>query len=250
MRLRLLLITLFALGAIGMSIAAQHPQATAMSINTDQFASTSAESKTQQLKQQLSVKFKQSWPWYVARGAGLTAAVLLILLIFSGIGLITGFTYRIIEPIAAWSVHRAIAIAFGISVCIHVFVLLFDKYVGFSFVQLLLPFSSNYKPISIGGVYVGSLYVALGVYAFYIMIIVIFSSLFWKDKKPYLWQALHYLGYLLVILTFFHALFLGYDLQYGWLRKVWIAMGILLLAGIIMRLRRSGSLTIKHKQKS
>ncbi|HEV2403726.1 MAG TPA: hypothetical protein VGS08_06025 [Candidatus Saccharimonadales bacterium] len=196
---------------------------------------------------QIAVKTAQSWPWYIARGAGLTAAVLLILLIFSGIGLVTGFTYRLLEPVAAWAVHKAIALAFGASVCIHVFALLFDHYVGFSLWQLLIPFLSHYKPVTIGGMYVGSLYVALGVYAFYIAAIVILSSIYWKEKRPYLWQGLHYLGYLLVILTFFHALYLGADLQHGWLRWLWITLGVALFIGIVMRLRRFGTLGRRQK---
>ena len=40
-----------------------------------------------------------SWPWYIIRGAGFVAAGLLILLMLSGIGQVTGITYRFIEPV-------------------------------------------------------------------------------------------------------------------------------------------------------
>ena len=240
--------TPLAIAMLIISIGCGSPQAVALASPTDAPLGVAATTLRTPVFHQIAAKTKQSWPWYVARGAGLTAAVLLILLIFSGIGLVTGFTYRLLEPIAAWSVHRAIGIAFGVSACLHVLALLFDRYVGFTPLQVLVPFLSPYKPVTIDGIHLGSLYVALGVFGLYIAAIIILSSLYWKDTKPNLWKALHYLGYLLVILTFFHALYLGADLQHGLLRVVWLLLGVLLLLGIIMRLRRTGTLTGRYRK--
>jgi hypothetical protein len=56
-----------------------------------------------------------SWPWYIIRAAGFTAAGLIILLMLSGIGQVTGFTYRFIAPIKAWAIHKALALALCIA---------------------------------------------------------------------------------------------------------------------------------------
>jgi hypothetical protein len=189
--------------------------------------------------QQVIVKAKTSWSWYATRASGLVAALLLILLILSGIGQVTGMTYRIVEPLAAWGLHRALGIAFGVSVVVHVVVLLFDKFAPFTLLQVLIPFKSNYMPVTIAGHYFGSLYVACGVFALYAAAIVILTSLFWIDKKPVLWRLAHYLSYLLVILIFFHGLFTGTDTRHGFVRVIWWFFGALLVMGITSRLRRA-----------
>jgi len=186
---------------------------------------------------QLAQRWDASWPWYLTRASGIIAAILLFLLIISGVGLITGYTFRYLEPVPAWSAHRAISIAFTVSAAIHVLSLLFDKYVGFSFLQLFIPFLSKYTPATLFGVHMGSLWVAMGIVSIYCIAAIMFTSLFWIDKKPGKWRLTHYLTYGVVALTFFHALGLGTDVKYGLGRKLWIAGGLLILVAIVSRLR-------------
>jgi sulfoxide reductase heme-binding subunit YedZ len=194
----------------------------------------------------LATKAKTSWPWYVTRASGMVAAVLLLLLIISGIGQVTGLTYRLVEPLAAWSLHRALAISLGVSILMHGTTLLFDKYVPFSILQVLVPFTSHYTPATIAGMHLGSLYVAFGLLAAYAAAIVIISSLLWMDKRPRTWRALHYTGYLLVLLVFLHGLYLGTDLKHGLPRLLWYGFGVIILIGIASRLRRAH--TIKEEE--
>lgn len=191
------------------------------------------------LTQQLTDRAKSSWPWYITRAAGLTAAVLLVVLVLSGVGLITGYTYKFLEPLNAWATHRALGLAFGVAVIVHIVALLFDRFVPFSIAQVLLPFASNYREVTIAGYHLGSLYVALGVFALYAILALIISSILWIDKKPHTWRILHYLSYLIVIFVFIHALYLGTDLAHGFFRIVWIIFGIAVAAAILARLRRA-----------
>lgn len=188
---------------------------------------------------QLINRTKSAWPWYITRAAGLMAAFLLVSLILSGVGLITGYTFKFLEPLTAWATHRAIGLAFMVSVIIHGFALLFDQYVPFNISQALIPFISNYRQASIDGYHLGSIYVALGIIAFYIILAIILTSLFWIDKKPYKWKTVHFLSYLVMIFVFFHALYLGTDLMHGTFRYLWIIAGILVTITIIYRLQRS-----------
>ncbi len=194
--------------------------------------------------QRLSTRAKQSWPWYITRASGLVAAVVLVVLILSGVGLITGYTFKLLEPLTAWATHRALGILFGVSVLIHGTALLFDKYVPFTIAQVLLPFASNYRPVTIAGHHLGSLYVALGIIAGYLLLAMIISSLLWIDKKPHTWKAFHFLAYLVMIFVFFHALYLGTDLAHGVFRIIWIIFGIVVAIAIIFRLRRARSTSL------
>jgi len=187
-------------------------------------------------------RFESTWTWYVIRAAGFVAAGLLFLLMISGIGMVTGYTYRFFQPAKAWIVHRALALALAASVAIHVTFLLFDHYVPFNIFQVLIPFVSSYKRSKLLGIPVGSLSVALGILALYAITIVVLSSLKWIDTKKGVWKKLHYLNYFIVFAVFFHALYTGADLTYGVFRKFWILMGVVLFIAILSRLWRAGTI--------
>ena len=191
------------------------------------------------LTERFVTRAKQSWPWYLVRASGFIAAGALIILMLSGIGQVTGYTYRFLEPLTAWASHRALGIVFGVSILIHMFGLLFDNFVSFNIIDILVPWASNYKPISLFGINVGSLYIALGVLAFYLTAIIVIVSLLWVEKKPRLWKWTHLLSYIVILFVFIHALYLGTDLSDGLLRLAWIAAGVLIAFGIIYRLWRT-----------
>lgn len=191
------------------------------------------------LADKIEERTKSSWPWYLARASGIVAALSLIVLMISGIGQVTGYTFKFLEPLTAWASHRALGIAFGVAVLVHIFSLLFDKFVTFNLWQLLVPWLSNYQPVTIFGMHLGSLYVALGVLAFYGTILVVLTSLLWVDKKPYTWKLLHLLSYAIILFVFIHALYLGTDLMHGILRWLWILFGLSIAVATIHRLWRA-----------
>jgi sulfoxide reductase heme-binding subunit YedZ len=189
---------------------------------------------------------ESSWPFYVVRAAGFTAAGLLVLLMLSGIGQVTGVTYRFIAPIKAWAVHKALALALCVAIVIHVGFLLVDHYIKFSFSQLFIPFLSHYNnKTQLFGLSLGFAAVALGILSMYGVAIIVASSLGWIDQKKGTWRKLHYLSYVVAVFVFLHALYAGSDLEYGLFRAVWILIGIIVFVGIVMRLRRSGALKRK-----
>ena len=181
----------------------------------------------------------ESWPWYIARGSGIIAAITLILLMLSGIGQITGTTFRFLDPIIAWASHRALGIVFGISIGAHIISLLFDSFLKLSIVDALVPWVSDYRPVTVFGVPLGSLYLALGIIAFYLSLAIVVTSLLLISKKPYFWKIIHLTSYIVLALVFFHALYIGTDFAHGWLRVAWIVAGICLALFSVVRLRRA-----------
>lgn len=180
-----------------------------------------------------------TWTWYVIRAAGLTAMVLLGIVTVMGIGMVTGFTYRFIEPLRAWAIHRAMAIALMVAVLIHVGFLLIDHFAPYSFVDVTIPFAVGYEHSRLFGINAGSIYNAAGVIAAYLLVIVTISSLLYIETKKRLWRRLHWLSYPLMVLLFFHVLFLGTDFKHGIARLGWTVIGVVLLVGMLSRFRRS-----------
>ena len=169
-----------------------------------------------------------SLPWYLIRAFGLISAGLLVFLILSGIGLMTGFTFRFWEPVKAWAIHKAVAVSFVLALAGHILFLLVDQYQKYTLSMILVPF-------------IGSFWLTLGILAFYLLIIITVSSFLILDTKKYLWKIIHITSYAAVIFVFFHTLNMGTDLKTGWLRILWIAIGLIILIGIITRLWRAGT---------
>ena len=188
-------------------------------------------------------RVQTSWQWYVIRAAGILSAGLLVLLMLSGIGQVTGLTYKFIEPVKAWALHKAMAIALCICLFIHILFLLVDKFVPFSIPQVLIPFLSHVNNgSSLFGWALGGLAVSFGILAMYGVVIIVLSSLGWIDTHQKTWRWLHYTGYVVMGLVFLHVLYVGTDFAHGFWRWLWIGLGLLILAGVISRLRRVGSL--------
>lgn len=190
----------------------------------------------------LVARAENSWPWYVTRASGLVAVFLLFVLMLSGIGLITGHTFGFLEPLTAWASHRALGIACFVAILVHMFALLFDHFISFNFLSILVPFASDLKPVTIFGVNFGSLYVSLGILAFYLMIAVVLTSLFWIDKKVVIWKFVHYASYAVMAMVFVHASFLGTDLNHGIIMWIWFIGAAALIWAIGVRLQRAKSL--------
>jgi predicted ferric reductase len=184
-----------------------------------------------------------SWPWYVIRASGFVSAGLLLLLMLSGIGQVTGLTYKIWEPVKAWAIHKAMGIALCVSIAIHILTLLIDKYVSFSIPQIVVPFLSHYtNGAKLLGLSLSWIAVASGILAMYGVAMIVASSLGWIDTHKKTWRWLHYASYAVVLLVFVHGLGVGTDLAHGAWRVLWMIVGAILVVGIISRLRRVGTL--------
>lgn len=190
-----------------------------------------------------ATQFSVSWPWYIIRGSGFVAAGLLILLMLSGIGQVTGLTYRFLEPVKAWTVHRAMALALCVAIALHAGFLLVDHFVHFSLAQILVPFQSTYtNGTKVGGIALGSLAVTLGILAMYGVAVIVASSLGLINRKKKVWRSLHYTSYFVMLAVFIHALYTGTDLRYGVFRAAWIGLIIIVALAVVSRLARAGSL--------
>lgn len=152
------------------------------------------------------------WPWYIARASGLVAYILLFLLVVTGIGIKTSGIFKFIGPTFAWLNHRYLGIALTISVLFHMVSLLFDKYINFSFLDVVIPFSSTFKPV----------FLSLGIFGFYLLITVIISSIFTISKFPKVWRLLHYLPYPMFVILFIHGYLIGTDTKFLVIKLIYI----------------------------
>lgn len=156
-----------------------------------------------------------SLPWYISRASAISAYLIMFLVIVWGMGMTIGYTYRIANPVKAWIIHKYISISLGIMVSVHIFSLLFDKFINFELGDILIPFASSFKAV----------YLSLGIISFYILLAVILSSLLLRIKSPRFWRGLHYSVYPLFAISLTHGLFIGTDSSVPAMKAVYWVTG-------------------------
>jgi len=151
------------------------------------------------------------WAWTVTRAAGIASYILLALMTVIGISLSTGLLFRLFQPATAWSIHRAIGSALLVSVILHVFSQLFDHFIGMRLVDLLVPFASRYQMTL----------VALGVFSFYVLLLLLWSSLYTMTNRPRFWRLVHYLSFPMFALIFLHGILIGTERHLWWMQTIY-----------------------------
>ena len=184
-----------------------------------------------------------AFPWYVIRVSGLLGLGLMGLLMLSGIGQVTGLTYRFIEPLKAWAIHKAVALGLVAVIAVHVLTLLVDSYMPFTLKQILVPFVSTYtNKTAVLGISLGVWGITLGILAMYGLIVVVASSLGWIDSKKKIWHGLHYVSYFIMAAALIHAVTVGTEFKEGSWRLLLLAGAGVVALGAISRAMRAGSL--------
>ncbi len=111
----------------------------------------------------------QVW-WYLARSAGMAAAVLMVGALVLGVLAATRALKDIDRPAWLVALHRWFSVLTVVAVVTHLVALVADSYVHFGLVQLLVPGTSSWRPLA----------VSLGVIALYLFAVVHVSSLAMK----------------------------------------------------------------------
>ena len=166
------------------------------------------------------------WGWYISRASGLIAFALLYISIF--LGVVSGLPVirRFFLPLYSLRGHSWLSVQALIFATIHPLSLLFDNYLHLNLVEIFLPMFSPKYPSQI----------ALGIISFYLIFALVLSSYLMRIIPQTLWRAIHFLNILLYLAVFFHTIFLGTDLQEGFLRTFFISANALLFLFLIMAL--------------
>jgi DMSO/TMAO reductase YedYZ heme-binding membrane subunit len=150
--------------------------------------------------------------WYVARAAGLVSWTLLTLSLTWGFLLSSRVLGRRPRPRWLLDLHRFLGGLAVVFVGIHLVALFADTFVPFSPVQLLVPFTSDYRPLP----------VAWGIVGFYLLVAVELTSLGMRRLPKRTWHLIHLLSYPLFVVATIHLLTAGTDSENPFVR--WLAI--------------------------
>lgn len=142
-----------------------------------------------------------TFPWYVARAAGLVSWGLLTAATMWGLALSTKVFGRRPRPNWLLDLHRmlgGLALAFT---GVHVVAILLDTYVHFGLTSVLVPFASTWHPLA----------VAWGVVSLYLLLAVEITSLVRSRLSHRVWRGVHYGSFALFVTATIHGLAAGTD---------------------------------------
>jgi predicted ferric reductase len=142
-------------------------------------------------------------PWYIARSAGLVGWALLSASVILGLTLSNRTGLGRLRPRPAWTLdlHRYLGGLATIFTAVHVVGVLADTYVGFSPVEVLVPFASDWRPWA----------VAWGTIGLYLLVAVELTSLARRQLPKRIWRAVHFASFPLFALATLHAFTAGTD---------------------------------------
>ncbi len=165
--------------------------------------------------------------WYISRAAGLTAYLMLFLNVLLGLAVRTRFMDALLARWRSFDLHGFTGLLAMGFLLIHGLSLLGDRYVGFTLPQLLVPLASPYRPV----------WTAMGVIAFYTVLVVLASSYLKKQLGYRFWRGLHYLSFGAYLLALAHGVFAGTDSGEPWARGLYWSTGLTVLLLTLWRFR-------------
>jgi predicted ferric reductase len=145
--------------------------------------------------------------WYLGRGTGVSALVLLTMVVVLGVVLRAGKPLPGLPRFAVLSIHRTVSLSAVLLLVVHVTTLYADPYAQLRLVDLVVPFLGAYRPFWLG----------LGTLSAELIVLLTVSSLLRHRLGLRTWRALHWTAYACWPFALLHAVGNGTDRHTPWL---------------------------------
>ena len=145
--------------------------------------------------------------WYLTRGTGVVALILLTASVVLGVLSSTRLQTRRLPRFLVSGLHRNLTLLAVAFLGVHIVSTVADGFVPIGFKDAVLPFVSAYRPIWLG----------LGAVAFDLLLALIVTSLLRARMGLRAWRVIHWLAYASLPVALVHALGTGSDARTGWL---------------------------------
>lgn len=171
--------------------------------------------------------------WYVVRGSGFVAYLLLTAGVLSGLLLALRWRTDAWPRLITEDTHQFLQLVGVVFLAIHVGATLLDPFIPFRWYDALVPFTGPYRVVWMG----------VGIIAMYLTLALVLSFYVRRWIGYRAWRTLHYAGFAAWVLALGHALAAGTDTRTAWSIVVYavtvVAVSVLLavrFAGIPFRL--------------
>ena len=153
-------------------------------------------------------------PWYAARITALLAYLALSASTVYGLLLSTKLLDRIAHRPVSFTLHQDLA-GIGVALAlVHAAVLMIDRSVPYTPVEVLVPFAGPYRPLWVG---IGQVMLGLA-------LIVLLSFYVRKRLGTRTWRTVHYLSFVVFVGATVHGLMAGSDTSASWVYLGYLSM--------------------------
>jgi len=168
--------------------------------------------------------------WYLARGTGIVALVLLTVSVVLGILGSLRFSAAPRWPrFAIDTLHRDVSLLVLVVLALHIATSVLDGFAPIKLTDAVVPFASRYRPLWIG----------FGALSFDILLALAITSIIRRRLGYRAWRAVHWLAYASWPIAVLHGLGTGSDTKIGWVLGITIACVAAVAAATLVRIARS-----------
>lgn len=139
--------------------------------------------------------------WYITRAAGLTSYLLLWLSVFWGLAVSSKILDTLLHGSFTYDFHQFLSLLAIGFIAIHLLSLLFDQYMPYSLLQLLVPGLSSYRPVWVGA----------GIIALYLTLLVTVTFYLRSKIGQKAFRTIHVFSLVAYLATTIHGLLSGTD---------------------------------------
>jgi predicted ferric reductase len=153
--------------------------------------------------------------WFVTRGSGAVALLMLTASFVLGIPTVLSSGSRMAPRLVVQQLHRNISLLVVVFLTLHVATSVLDAFVDIRWIDVVVPFVSHYKAWWLG----------LGAIAVDLLLAVIVTSLLRTRLSYRAWRTVHLASYACWPIAFVHSLGVGTDRGQTW--SIWLSVGCL-----------------------
>jgi len=169
--------------------------------------------------------------WIVIRGSGIIAFLLLAASTMWGLLVSTKVLGRAVKAKGVAWFHESLGIGSLAATVVHMIFLYNHDYIDFGYRELFVPGAATWRPLS----------VALGIVAFYVMIVVIFSFYVKKWIGQEAWRAIHMLSFGTFLAAGLHGIFSGTDTSHPVVMGMYIGSVAIVAVLLLIRLAQAAA---------
>lgn len=174
--------------------------------------------------------------WYLMRGSGVMALILLTGVVVLGIATSKRAQLGRLPRFVTLGLHRSISLLAVVFLAIHVTTAIVDPYASVRLVQIVLPLPTGPYPVWLG----------LGALSLDVLAAVIMTSLLRQHLSQRVWKSVHWFAYASWPLAFTHSIGIGTDKSSAWFVGVALTCAVTIVAATAWRLDGTGRALPKH----
>lgn len=164
-----------------------------------------------------------SLTWVTTRAAGYTAFALLTVSVSLGLVLSSPIRSHRWPRFATTDLHRFVTLLTLVFIGVHVLVAMLDRFISFSLIEVLVPFTSHYRPLWMG----------IGIVSAYLAVAVWASNWLQRRIGYAWWRRLHYASFAVYAGAAAHGLGSGSDSGWAWSRIIYV-VSFLIVGGLLI----------------